>query len=107
MRLAEGHDATLKPIPPGDLGIFALGGSGGLRSTPRDMSRFAAAILPGSGSPIAPVQALLLAIRRPAAPWIRGVQALGWEVHDAPGGAFVSKDGVTWGQAASMVFDPD
>jgi serine-type D-Ala-D-Ala carboxypeptidase/endopeptidase len=38
---------------------------------------------------------------------IGGVQALGWEVLNAPGGAFVSKDGVTWGQAASMVFDPD
>ena len=36
-----------------------------------------------------------------------GMQALGWEVHDAPGGAFMSKDGVTAGQAASMVFDPD
>jgi hypothetical protein len=29
------------------------------------------------------------------------------EVLDAPGGAFVSKDGVTWGQAASMVLEPD
>jgi hypothetical protein len=35
------------------------------------------------------------------------MQALGWEVHDAPGGEFMSKDGVTAGQAASMVFDPD
>jgi hypothetical protein len=35
------------------------------------------------------------------------MQALGWEVLDAPGGAFVSKDGVTFGQAASTVFDPE
>src|SRR5580704_2633237 len=28
-----------------------------------------------------------------------------WEVLNAPSGAFVSKDGVTWGQAASMVLD--
>lgn len=103
-RLAESHDSALKPIPPTELGIFI--GAGGLLSTPRDLSRFAAAILPGSGARIAPDERLLLTVRR-AAPWIGGVQALGWEVRDAPGGAFVSKDGVTNGQAASMVFDPD
>ena len=31
---------------------------------------------------------------------------MGWEVLDAPGGSFVSKDGVTFGQTASMVLDP-
>jgi serine-type D-Ala-D-Ala carboxypeptidase/endopeptidase len=103
-RLAEGHDAALKPVQPFELGIF--GPAGGLRSTPRDMARFAAAILPGSGSLISPAAKLLLTVRRPAPP-IGGMQALGWEVHDAPGGAFMSKDGVTAGQAASMVFDPD
>jgi len=102
-RLAEGHSQTLKPEPPMDLGIFAAGG--GLCSTPRDLSRFAAAILPGSGAHIAPAAELLLTVRRPAPP-IDGMQALGWEVRDAPGGAFVSKDGVSWGQGASMVFDP-
>jgi D-alanyl-D-alanine-carboxypeptidase/D-alanyl-D-alanine-endopeptidase len=103
-RLAEGHDAAMKPIPPLNIGIFNPAGA--LRSTPRDLSRLAAAILPGSGARIAPDEQLLLTVRRPA-PWIGGTQALGWEVLDAPGGAFVSKDGVTFGQAASMVFDPD
>ena len=103
-RLAEGHDAALKPIPPLDIGIFSPAGA--LRSTPRDLARFAAAILPGSRAHIAPDERLLLSVRRPA-PWIGGKQALGWEVVDDPGGAFVSKDGVTFGQAASMVFDPD
>jgi serine-type D-Ala-D-Ala carboxypeptidase/endopeptidase len=103
-RLAEGHDTALKHIPPLDIGIFNAAGA--LRSTPRDLSRFAAAILPGSGARIAPDEQLLLSVRRPA-PWIGGTQALGWEVLDAPGGAFVSKDGVTFGQAASIVFDPD
>ena len=103
-RLTEGHDAALKSVPPFELGIFNP--AGGLRSTPRDMARFAAAILPGSGSRIAPAVQLLLTTRRPASP-IGGMQALGWEVHEAPGGAFMSKDGVTVGQAASMVFDPD
>jgi serine-type D-Ala-D-Ala carboxypeptidase/endopeptidase len=103
-RLADGHDAALKPIPPLDIGIFNPAGA--LRSTPRDLSRFAAAILPGSGAHVAPDEQLLLTVRR-AAPWIGGKQALGWEVVDGPGGAFLSKDGVTFGQAASMVFDPD
>ena len=44
---------------------------------------------------------------RRTAPWLGGVQALGWEVLDAPGGSFVNKDGVTFGQTVSMVFDPD
>jgi serine-type D-Ala-D-Ala carboxypeptidase/endopeptidase len=103
-RLAEGHDAALKPVPPLDLGIFTA--AGGLRSTPRDLSRFAAAILPGSGAGVAHAEQLLLSVRR-SAPWIGGTQALGWEELDASGGTFVSKDGVTFGQAASMVFDPD
>jgi len=103
-RLAEGHDATLKPTAPFVIGIFAAAGA--LHATPRDMSRFAAAILPGSGASIAPDEQLLLSVRRPA-PRIGGVQALGWEIRDALGGRFVSKDGVTTGQAASMVFDPD
>lgn len=103
-RLAEGHDTALKHIPPLDIGIFNAAGA--LRSTPRDLSRFASAILPGSGALIAPDEQLLFTVQRPA-PWIGGTQALGWEVVDAPGGAFVSKDGVTFGQAASIVFDPD
>jgi serine-type D-Ala-D-Ala carboxypeptidase/endopeptidase len=102
-RIAEGHDWKLNPIPPFDLGIWAAAGA--LRSTPRDLSRFAAAILPGSKLGIARDQEFLLTVRR-AAPPIGGVQALGWEALDAPnGGSFVSKDGVSWGQAASIVLD--
>lgn len=103
-RLAEGHDRDLKPLPPWEGSIFVA--AGGLRSTPHDLSRFAAAILPGSGACIAPDEELLLSVRR-TAPWLGGMQALGWEVLDAPGGSFVSKDGVTFGQTVSMVFDPD
>ena len=101
-RLAEGHDSALRPLAPIDLGIFAAAGS--LRSTPQDMAHFAASIL--SGSPITPDEQLVLSVQRPAPP-IDGVQALGWELLNAPGGRFVNKDGVTWGQAASMAFDPD
>ncbi len=103
-RLAESHDAKLTPIPPFEGGIFIAAGA--LRSTPRDLTRFADAILAGSGSTIASDEKILLSIRQPA-PWIGGFQALGWEVLNAPGGAFLSKDGVTQGQAASIVVDPD
>ena len=103
-RMAEGHDSELKPVPPLELGIFAAAGS--LRSTPRDMSRVASAILAGSDASIAADERLLLDVRR-AAPPLGGTQALGWELLNATGGAFVSKDGVSFGQAASMVFDPD
>lgn len=103
-RLAQGHDPALKALPPLDLGIFIA--AGGLLSTPGDLSRFAAAILPRRGARIAQDNRLLLTVQR-AAPAIGGMQALGWEILDAPGGAFVSKDGVTLGQTASMVLDPD
>ncbi len=103
-RLAEGHKSDLTPDPPFESTIFAAAGA--LRSTARDLAQFAVAILPGSRSRIAPAAQLLLTIRRPA-PWIGGEQALGWEVRKAPGGSFVTKDGVTWAQTASMVFDPD
>lgn len=102
--LAEGHDPALRPLPPLDLGIFIA--AGGLRSTPSDLSRFAAVILSGSSTAIAQDNRLLLTVQRTAPP-IGGMQALGWEVLDAPGGAFISKDGVTLGQTASMVLDPD
>jgi serine-type D-Ala-D-Ala carboxypeptidase/endopeptidase len=102
-RLAECHDSDLKPIPPTELGILI--GGGGLVSTPTDLSRFATEILSGSGS-VAKDNEILLTVQRPA-PWIGGKQALGWEVRNAPEGAFVTKDGVTWGHATSMVFDPD
>jgi D-alanyl-D-alanine-carboxypeptidase/D-alanyl-D-alanine-endopeptidase len=103
-RLAKGHDRDLKPLPPFEAGIFIAAGA--LRSTPRDLARFAAAILPGSRSPIARDAELLLTVHREAL-WLGGKQALGWEVLDAPGGTFVIKDGVTFGQTASLAFDPD
>lgn len=103
-RLAESHDAALKPIPPFEGGIFIAAGA--LRSTLRDLSKFTVAIMEGSVSTIASDEKILLSIQRPA-PWINGLQALGWEVLNAPGGTFLNKDGVTQGQASSIVLDPD
>jgi hypothetical protein len=59
-----------------------IAAAGALRSTPRDPSRFAAAILASSGARVAQDDQLLLTIRRVASS-LGGVQTLGWEVLDA------------------------
>jgi D-alanyl-D-alanine-carboxypeptidase/D-alanyl-D-alanine-endopeptidase len=100
-RLAAGHDPKLAPIPPLDLGIFAPAGA--LRSTVENLLSFLSAVLPDSGSPLEAPAQLLLSIRRPV-PAIGGDQALGWDVV-AGTDPFVAKDGVTAGQAASIVLD--
>lgn len=101
-RLAVGHDPKLTPLRPLDLGIFAPAGA--LRSTAEDMLSFVGAVLPNSRSPLEAPAQLLLSIRRPA-PAIGGDQALGWEVVTGTD-PFLVKDGVTAGQAASVVVDP-
>lgn len=100
-RLAAGHDPTLAPIPPLDLGIFAPAGA--LRSTVENLLSFLSAVLPNSRSPLEAPAQLLLSIRRPA-PAAGGEQALGWDV-DTGTDPFLAKDGVTAGQAASIVLD--
>ena len=60
-------------------------------------------LMPNSRSPFEAPAQLLLSIRRPA-PAIGGYQALGWDVVTGTD-PFVAKDGVTAGQAASIVLD--
>ena len=101
-RLAVGHDRKLNPLPPFASGIFAPAGS--LRSTITDVLSFVTAVMPNSRSQIAPAAQLLLSIRRSSTA-VGGDQALGWEVVSGPS-PFLSKDGVTPGQTASVVLDP-
>jgi CubicO group peptidase (beta-lactamase class C family) len=100
-RLAAGHDPKLAPIPPLDLGIFAPAGA--LRSTVENLLSFLSAVLPNSRSPLEAPAQLLVSIRRPT-PAAGGEQALGWDVVTGTD-PFVAKDGVTAGQAASIVLD--
>lgn len=99
--VAAGHDPSLAPIPPLEIGIFAPAGA--LRSSVQDLLSFASAMLPDSGSPLEAPAQLLLSIRRPA-PVIGGDQALGWEVVEGTD-PFLAKDGVTAGQTSSIVLD--
>lgn len=100
-RLAVGHDPKLAPVPPIDLGLFAPAGA--LHSSAEDLLSFLNAVSPDSGSPLEAPAQLLLSIRRPV-PAVGGEQALGWEV-DTGADPFLAKDGVTAGQAASIVLD--
>jgi CubicO group peptidase (beta-lactamase class C family) len=100
-RLAIGHDAKLARIPPIDLGIFAPAGA--LRSTVKDMLSFLNAVMPNSHSPLEKSVQVLMSIRRPA-PAVGGEQALGWDVVSGSD-PFLVKDGVTAGQAATIVLD--
>jgi serine-type D-Ala-D-Ala carboxypeptidase/endopeptidase len=100
-RLATGHDPNLAPMPPLDVGIFAPAGA--LRSTVENLLSFVSAVLPNSRSPLETPAQLLLSIRRSAAA-VGGEQALGWDVVTGTE-PFLAKDGVTAGQAASIVLD--
>lgn len=63
-RLAAGHDAQLQAVPNWDLPTLA--GAGALRSTANDLLAFLAVALGRTDSPLAPVMATMLNVRRPA-----------------------------------------
>jgi serine-type D-Ala-D-Ala carboxypeptidase/endopeptidase len=100
-RLAVGHDPQLAPVLPLDLGIFAPAGA--LRSTLNDLLIFARAMLAETRSEIEGPVRVLLSVRRPA-PALGGEQALGWDVVTGTD-PYVVKDGVTAGQAATIVLE--
>jgi len=100
-RLAIGHDAKLAPIAPIDLGIFAPAGA--LRSNIEDMLTFLNALLPNSNSPLEKSAQIMTSIQRTAST-VGGKQALGWDVV-IEAEPFLAKDGVTDGQAATVVLD--
>lgn len=62
-RLAQGHDASLSPVPNWD--IPALAGAGALRSTANDMLRFLDACQGRRKSSLDPAIARMLDVRRP------------------------------------------
>lgn len=100
-RLAIGHDSKMNPVPPLDLGIFAPAGA--IRSTTENLLTFLTALMPDSQSPLEAPARLLTSIHRPASA-VGGEQAIGWDMMTGAD-PFLAKDGVTAGQAATIVLD--
>jgi CubicO group peptidase (beta-lactamase class C family) len=98
-RLAQGHDADARPAAPWRFDVLAA--AGGLRSTMRDMVRFAQANLAPDGSGIGP--ALRLARQRHGdAPGFHGI-GLGWFLIDERN---IFHNGQTGGFHGFMQLDP-
>ena len=102
-RFAPGHDEYMRPAKPWNLPT--LMGAGGIRSTAKDMLKFAAAVLDPM-SPIAP--AMKVALAEPVKTGNpRLEQALGWQVvHPEPGRTVLMHNGGTGGYRSALALEP-
>lgn len=102
-RFAVPHDADLEEASPWD--IPTLAGAGALRSTTRDMLRFADAVTHRDRGPLGRAIAFSIEPRRPTTiPNMR--IALGWHVREANGRTVVWHNGGTGGFRTFFGFDP-
>ena len=101
-RLVPGHDAALHEVPNWD--IPTLAGAGALRSTTNDLLRFLDACQGRRATPLAPVLASLLAVRRHAEG--ADVAAEGWFVRNRRGDEVVWKNGGTGGYSSFIGYSP-
>jgi CubicO group peptidase (beta-lactamase class C family) len=103
-RVAVGHNAALKPVPPFD--AQAYDPAGGLRSTADDMLTFLGAELGYVKTPLAPaLRAQWTTLRRPAInPRVEA--ALGWAVTLRPEGEIIWHNGGTPGFRTFAGFNP-
>lgn len=102
-RFAVPHDADLEEASPWD--IPTLAGAGALRSTTRDMLRFADAVTHRDRGPLGRAIAFSIEPRRPTTiPNMR--IALGWHVREANGRTIVWHNGGTGGFRTFFGFDP-
>ena len=102
-RLAQGHNASLTPVPNWD--IPTLAGAGALRSTTNDMLRFLDAAIGTRPSPLAASFATMLATPRPA----NGAMqiGLGWHIRPVGDRRIVWHNGGTGGYRTWAGYDPD
>ncbi len=104
VRLAVGHDVTLKPTENWD--IPALAGAGALRSTVNDLLIFLSANLGFTKSPLAPAMAAQLKVRhRPAVQDPRDYYCLGWGISVTNGKEVICHSGGTGGYCAWVSYD--
>lgn len=102
-RLAVPHDGDLEEASPWDLPTLA--GAGALRSTTRDMLRFADAVTHRDRGPLGKAIELSIDPRRPTTiPDMR--IALGWHVREKGGRRIVWHNGGTGGFRTFFGFDP-
>ena len=102
-RFAVPHDADLEEVSPWDIPTMA--GAGALRSTTRDMLKFADAVTHRDRGPLGKVIAFSIEPRRPTTiPNMR--IALGWHVREANGRSVVWHNGGTGGFRTFFGFDP-
>ena len=102
-RFAVPHDADLEEAYPWDLPTLA--GAGALRSTTRDMLKFADAVTHRDRGPLGKAIAFSIEPRRPTTiPNMR--IALGWHVREANGRSIVWHNGGTGGFRTFFGFDP-
>lgn len=102
-RFAVPHDADLEEASPWDLPTLA--GAGALRSTTRDMLRFAEAVIQRDRGPLGRAITFSMEPRRPTTiPNMR--IALGWHVREANGRTIVWHNGGTGGFRTFFGVDP-
>jgi CubicO group peptidase (beta-lactamase class C family) len=102
-RLAQGHDAGKRPVPPWHFDVFA--GAGALRATLPEMVRYAQAALGVVDTPLASALRLALTPRADGPSPAHRV-GLGWIVGAVDGRPVAQHDGGTFGFASSLVLDP-
>jgi len=102
-RFAVPHNADLEEDSPWD--IPSMAGAGALRSTTRDMLKFADAVTHRDRGPLGRAIALSIEPRRPTT--IPGMRiALGWHVREKDGRQVVWHNGGTGGFRTFFGFDP-
>jgi hypothetical protein len=102
-RLALGHNDKLVTVPNWDLP--ALAGAGALRSSADDMLTFLAANLGYVKSPLAPVMAAMLSVRRPTGAPGGGQIGLAWLITKSADGEIVWHNGGTGGYRSFVGYD--
>jgi CubicO group peptidase (beta-lactamase class C family) len=103
-RLAQGHDATGKPVSNWNLNLFA--GAGGIRSTGNDMLRYLKASM---GLTPSPLQAAMQLAQTPrtSGPGSENKIGLIWMTQHGPDGDVIWHNGMTGGYASFIGFTAD
>jgi CubicO group peptidase (beta-lactamase class C family) len=107
-RLAPGHGFNHNPMPNLDFSIReVMAGGGGLKSSANDLLTFLAANLGYIKTPLAPIMAAQLSIRRSTAPSLPGMEiAYIWIIQTKNGKSIIWHNGSSPGYRAYMGFAP-